>query len=1117
MKVQSSRLLTAVATAAALLFFSCQTEAQQSREREGVRPDEMADLVAVSMTASTPFPFPGETVDIAVDVRNQATHAERNVMVVAYAGRVKVAEKTISLKSAETATLHLSWKATEEGKVTLAAQVDPAFKLIERDRSDNVVSADVVVSRRSSSEVDLAVLGIELVQMPDQLTVARTQVRNNGKVAAQVPLIIRSDKQIVEVRSVEAAANETVTVDIPLPVSQIPPQLSAEINPRYRSSEKLVTDNLLIKDLRPAVDLRIQGLSVSATQFERNRPRQVTISFRVVNSGATTISRPFRTSVYPGVVTPGGAQPFGPQFVTTDGLPIGGAVYISQTIISPVSEFDVRVEADAGNAIAETDEGNNIATSHFENPSPDVGRWVSIGPRRISNGGLGAVGRLSAIAIHPSSSGTIYVGGLNCGVWKTVDNGANWQPIADALPSLSIAALAIDSTAPSRVYVATADAGVFRSEDNGTSWIQLPGSPNGEVRWGVLIVHPTDRNVLFLTSAQGVHRSRDFGATWQLVLPGARATDLVMDVKNPNKLYAAREGLGVFKTTNGGDQWSQLTNGLPPSTPGTIFQVTLAICVNSPANLYAGYSTTSGFQLFRTTDEGASWAAQTTPADPSLFNDVIGVDPSDPEFAYITGVIIYRRPSGSTNFVPSNGPHVDHHAFASDLNTGAIYSLNDGGIYRSPNRGETWEFIGEGILNVEFYDHAIAVTDSSLTIGGTQDNGTIRFNAPSTVWTEFSGGDGGTVDIDPTNSQIQYTMNQGQESIARFVNGTPSCIACSLPLTPVCFNLHFQVHPTTSTMLLASCISLWRSDNPQCPQCPNPSAGSSGTPGVWSVILPSSSTAPGSVMRSAIDRTVNLFYAGTNIGELWGGPSGTNWRKVFISPSVRQVTDIEIDNDNASIVYLSMDGDTGDRVFRLRRLSSSPTTTTMISQNITSNLPARLTVKTLAVDRMAPFIIYAGTNRGVFRARSFDNGVTWSWTAYNNGIPAADIRDLEVHPVTGVMSAASLGRGAFDVNTDSPVGSLLAAEGNVTLLRVHDVGTGFGPPTDFIDVEVVISLDSQPGRFFGFQLRADANRDARRDMLNLLRDAFKRERRVRIDYFRTGVRNGRIIRVVQIP
>ena len=167
---------------------------------------------------------------------------------------------------------------------------------------------------------------------------------------------------------------------------------------------------------------------------------------------------------------------------------------------------------------------------------------------------------------------------------------------------------------------------------------------------------------------------------------------------------------------------------------------------------------------------------------------------------------------------------------------------------------------------------------------------------------------------------------------------------------------------------------------------------------------------------------------------------------------------------------------------------------------------------------MIPFTIYAGTSQGVFRARSTDDGVTWTRTPYVNGMPAVtDIRDLEVHPVTGVLRAASFGRGAFEVNTDPPINSLLAAEGKITFLRVHDVGTGFGPPTDFIDTEVVVGLDSLPGRFFGFQLRADSQRDARAHMFQLLREAFRQDRKVQIDYVRTGVRNGRMLRVVLLP
>jgi hypothetical protein len=188
----------------------------------------------------------------------------------------------------------------------------------------------------------------------------------------------------------------------------------------------------------------------------------------------------------------------------------------------------------------------------------------------------------------------------------------------------------------------------------------------------------------------------------------------------------------------------------------------------------------------------------------------------------------------------------------------------------------------------------------------------------------------------------------------------------------------------------------------------------------------------------------------------------------------------------------------------------------VVAEDITANLPAGLAARTVAVDRMALLTIYVGTNRGAYCGHSADGGTTWSWTPYNNGLPLANVIDLEVHPITGVMRAGTYGRGGYEVNTDFPIGSLLSAEGRVTFLRGHDVGTGWGPPTDFLDVEAVMKLDSLPGKAFGFQLRTDANEESHTGMLDLLRDAFNHNRPVRIDYLRTGLRNGQIIRVMDV-
>jgi hypothetical protein len=128
-------------------------------------------------------------------------------------------------------------------------------------------------------------------------------------------------------------------------------------------------------------------------------------------------------------------------------------------------------------------------------------------------------------------------------------------------------------------------------------------------------------------------------------------------------------------------------------------------------------------------------------------------------------------------------------------------------------------------------------------------------------------------------------------------------------------------------------------------------------------------------------------------------------------------------------------------------------------------------------------------------------------------MPPADVRALRVQPTTGVLRAATFGRGAYEVNTDAPVGSLLETVGHVTFLRAHEVGSGYGKPPNFLDCEVIALLAEQPGRAFGFKLRADSERPTRTEMLDELRAAFVAEQPVRLDYVKTGPRVGEIIRV----
>jgi hypothetical protein len=242
------------------------------------------------------------------------------------------------------------------------------------------------------------------------------------------------------------------------------------------------------------------------------------------------------------------------------------------------------------------------------------------------------------------------------------------------------------------------------------------------------------------------------------------------------------------------------------------------------------------------------------------------------------------------------------------------------------------------------------------------------------------------------------------------------------------------------------------------------------------------------------DRT---YHVATNLGRIYAGvgPGGGDWPLAFHHPSGDRPTDPVVDPDDPQVLYAAFAGG-GERVYRLHRSAPAALFTAI---PITAGLPSGLTVNTLAVDAMRPPVTYAGTNQGVYRARSTDQGASWVWDEYNTGLPPADV-------TTGVMRAATFGRSAFQVNTDAPVGSLLNASGRLTFLRVHDVGTRWGRPQNQLDAEVILTLDTNDALTFGFQLRADSEAPTRSGMFSVLRAAFVADGVVSIDFIRSAPR-----------
>ncbi|HET7287567.1 MAG TPA: CARDB domain-containing protein, partial [Pyrinomonadaceae bacterium] len=522
----------------------------------------MVDLTARSLTITPEFPEPRERSQIRLEVQNKGAAASSVEIAFFVKGRL-LTTLNINMGEQSIQTATVPWTPSASGLYTLSAVVDPRYVLTEQDRVDNAATLDVVVASRPPRAAEFAVSDVEVLSAPERPTMLQVTIRNDGSSRASVPLVLRQGeaRRVMLVGPVER--DKPVRVEIPWGADTKSP-INAEINPRFKTAERQPNDNVFLRGARASIDLRVEDLALHTLTFQEGQRRDVTVTFNIVNAGLQPIARSFRSSIEPGTIDPDGNRPF---FVTTSRLVGGGVAHVSHTIRNAPAQFTVTVVIDVDQVIAEADESNNTGTINFKNPAPDTDRWVSIGPQRItgiSSHGYAwndATGRLSAIAIDPTSPRTMYVGAQGAGVWKTTNGGQDWQAVADGA-TVRIAALALDPSKPSRVFLVTPREGVYLSEDSGTSWIQISSADLDAVIHGnVLLINPANSNDMVLASERGVYRSTDGGVTWNLRLSGGRATGLIRRPTNSAILYAAifhetnNEIAGIYQSFDAGETW----------------------------------------------------------------------------------------------------------------------------------------------------------------------------------------------------------------------------------------------------------------------------------------------------------------------------------------------------------------------------------------------------------------------------------------------------------------------------------------------------------------------------------------------------------------------------------
>lgn len=709
-------------------------------------------------------------------------------------------------------------------------------------------------------------------------------------------------------------------------------------------------------------------------------------------------------------------------------------------------------------------------------PLLDALVWRSVGPP-------GAGGRIVDLEVIGAFPHTIFVGAATGGLWRTTNNGVTFEPLFDDQNSNSIGAVAIQPTNPDVIWVGTGENnarnsvswgdGVYKSTDGGSSWTNVGLRDSHHI--GDILIDPTDPQTVYVAALghfwganeeRGVYKTVDGGQNWQRVLfidEETGVVDLAMDPRDPDTLYAAayevrRDGFsggdpgkmygpgsGIYKTTDGGNNWRELTRGLPRSEKG---RIGLATTPADPAVVYAivQTATTVGGPrdpdvppdpepdsdptiedggVFRSDDRGETWQ-WVNPINPRPFYySQIRADPSDADRVYVLGSSLARSDDGGDSFETLRiNVHVDHHDLWIDpADPDHLILGNDGGLYMSYDRGASWDFLDQIALG-QFYAIDVDMQDPYHIYGGVQDY--MSWGGPSatrnqigitnTDWYKVMTGDGFQVRVDPTDTNVIYAESQGGGIIRHDRRtGQNTRIQPEAPAgderyrfnweTPI----HISYHDPATLYMGGN--MLFRS----------PDRGNS-----WEPISPdlTTHTVSDPEIRDGEPRKIGsmsafaespiapgLLYAGTDDGNVWvTRDGGDNWIDLTEHfPGLdgkRWVSRLVASRFAADRAYAAFDGHRNDDFAPHLYVTLDAGETW---ESIAATLPDDHPVRVIREDVGNENLLFAGTEFGAFV--SLDRGARWM--PLDNGLPTVAVADLVVHPRDGDLIAGTHGRSAY--------------------------------------------------------------------------------------------------------
>ncbi len=696
-------------------------------------------------------------------------------------------------------------------------------------------------------------------------------------------------------------------------------------------------------------------------------------------------------------------------------------------------------------------------------------RWREIGPFRG--------GRSVAVAGSVARPNEYYMGTTGGGVFKTLDGGQSWAPITDKYFGGTIGAVAVSASSPDVVYVGGGEYpmrgnvshgdGVWKSTDAGRTWRSLGLEATRQI--SRVRVHPTNPDLVYVaaqgniwapTKDRGIYRSKDGGRNWQLILfrnDSTGAADLVMDPSSPNVLYAAfwqagrtpwmlnsgGAGSGVFKSTDGGDHWTDISHN--PGMPAGIFgNIGLSVSSVNTNIVWAIIEADSG-GVYKSEDAGATW--KRTNADRALrqrawYYSKIHADTKDPNIVYVNNVNFSKSTDGGKTFRPVRGiPHGDSHDFwiAPDNNQRMI-EADDGGASVSTDGGRNWT--DEDFATAQFY-HVITTTHFPYQIcGAQQDNSTLC--GPSRKaggidvrdWVEAGGGESGYIASRADDPDVVYAGSYGalltrkdlRTGLTRNINPWPDN-----PMGHSAIDLKYRFQWTFPIMLSPFSPNVLYATSNYVHRTTN--EGQS-----WQVISPDltrndpktlgPSGGPLTKDQTSVEYYGVIFAFAESPkqkGVLWAGSddglvhvsrdNGKSWQNVTPKDMAiyTRVSLIEPSRFGAGTAYVAANR------FQLADMHPYLWKTTNYGQSwtrIDAGIDSTEFTRAIREDDEKPGQLYVGTERGVW----FSHNDGSSWQRLQLNLPPVPVHDLAIKE--GDLIAATHGRSFWVIDDISPLRQL---------------------------------------------------------------------------------------------